>query len=227
MWKSSKEATTRVPVGANKKIQRAIEAIFTWPFLPEESTSWNLVRVSVCHGFVISNFKSRRTPHIIHHWKEDDISDDNDDDKDTHKNKCKYKDKVYCPKKGGSRISIMTRRPQTPRPPWPLDHPDPIFWEFLWILGILGISGHLKRGRVYSSICSESFIYLDLDLLREFTNSTHQPAEGISHFFSSTNLLRESTYRGLLARIPSASRWMELVDSLSRSVHKIKNWWIW
>ena len=29
----------------------------------------------------------------MHHWKEDDISDDNDNDKDTHKDKYKYKDK--------------------------------------------------------------------------------------------------------------------------------------
>ena len=34
-----------------------------------------------------------QTPHIIHHWKEYDISDDNDNDKDTHKAKDKYKDK--------------------------------------------------------------------------------------------------------------------------------------
>ena len=29
----------------------------------------------------------------MHHWKEDDIRDDNDNDKDTHKDKYKYKDK--------------------------------------------------------------------------------------------------------------------------------------
>ena len=29
----------------------------------------------------------------MHHWKEDDISDDNDDDKDKHKYKDKDKDK--------------------------------------------------------------------------------------------------------------------------------------
>ena len=45
--------------------------------------------------------ESYQTPHTIHHWKEDDISDDNDNDKDTQKDKYedKDKDKYKMPKR--------------------------------------------------------------------------------------------------------------------------------
>merc|ERR1712179_182061 len=60
------------------------------------------VCLSVCPYVIASIFpiyglqiipESCQTPHIIHHWKEDDISDDNDNDKDTHKDKYEDKDK--------------------------------------------------------------------------------------------------------------------------------------
>ena len=52
----------------------------------------------VCFYVITSTFpiwrlqiipKSCQTPHIIHHWKEDDINDEND--KDTHKDQYKWK----------------------------------------------------------------------------------------------------------------------------------------
>ena len=56
---------------------------------------------SVCLSVITSTFsiktlqiipESRQTPHIIHHWKEEDISHDDDNDKDTHIDKYKDKD---------------------------------------------------------------------------------------------------------------------------------------
>ena len=38
--------------------------------------------------------ESCQTPHIIHHWKEDDISDDKDNDKDKYEDKDKDKYKM-------------------------------------------------------------------------------------------------------------------------------------
>ena len=71
---------------------------FTPPTGGVESTSGN----SVCHSAIASIFpiyglqiipESCQTLHIIHHWKEDDISHDDDNDKDTRKYKDNDKDK--------------------------------------------------------------------------------------------------------------------------------------
>ena len=57
--------------------------------------------LSVCLYFINSTFsikilqiipESSQTPHIIHHWREEDFSHDDDNCKDTHKDKYKDKD---------------------------------------------------------------------------------------------------------------------------------------
>ena len=73
--------------------------IFTRPLLPEGS-SLQIEILCVCLYVITSTFpiwglhiipESRQTPHVIHNWKEEDISHDYVTDKDTHKDK--YKDK--------------------------------------------------------------------------------------------------------------------------------------
>ena len=79
--------------------------VFTQPLLPEGS-SQQVEILFVCLFVILyvitSTFpiwclqfipESCQTPHIIHHWKEDNISDDKDNDKDTHKDKYEDKDK--------------------------------------------------------------------------------------------------------------------------------------
>ena len=76
----------------------------TLPTRGVDSISGNLAGPSVYLSVITSTFsiktlqiipESRQTPHIIHHWKEDDIShdDDNDKDKDKDKDKDNEKDK--------------------------------------------------------------------------------------------------------------------------------------
>ena len=88
--------------------------LFTRPLLPVGSSLQVEILSVIASIFPIYGLQiipeSCQTPHIIYHWKEDDISDDKDNDKDTQTNtKTKTKTNTKCLKDPSHAILLKSR----------------------------------------------------------------------------------------------------------------------